>query len=103
MRTFKIWNPIEQKFQVTTVEKNADFIVEKTFSEINTVQIVNMRHALKNQNRFYTSADDPDWNDLVLRGYAIKRPGWEDGMAFFRVTHAGESALKMQCTEGKWC
>lgn len=61
--------------------------------ELNALQVDNMIHSLKNQNRFYTEENDSNWNDLVSKGYATKHPGWEDDMAYFRVTELGKEAL----------
>lgn len=60
---------------------------------MNKNQIGCVEHALKNQNRFYAESNDKDWNDLVEKGYATKHPGWEDSMAYFRVTGNGKKAL----------
>ncbi|MEB6549758.1 hypothetical protein MXL46_11740 [Heyndrickxia sporothermodurans] len=62
---------------------------------MNKVQVEDMEHALRNGNRFYAEADNKDWNELVDRGFASKHPGWENGMAYFRVTSEGEKALKL--------
>jgi hypothetical protein len=60
---------------------------------MNKTQIGDMEHALRNQNRFYTESKDKNWNELVEKGYAIKHPGWEEDMAYFRVTGEGKKAL----------
>lgn len=60
---------------------------------MNKSQINNVEHALKNGNRFYTNADDENWNDLVNKGFATKGGGWENDMAYFRVTEEGKQAL----------
>ncbi|MER1958834.1 MAG: hypothetical protein ABS942_15735 [Solibacillus sp.] len=60
-----------------------------TLDEISVV-----KHALKNGNRFYTESDDPIWNGLVNKGYAVKRGGWEDGMSYFIVTDEGKEAFE---------
>lgn len=62
---------------------------------MNKVQVEDMEHALKNGNRFYTEADNSFWNELVEKGFATKRPGWEDDMAYFKVTDKGKEALKL--------
>ncbi|RKJ09459.1 hypothetical protein D7X33_49730, partial [Butyricicoccus sp. 1XD8-22] len=62
---------------------------------MNKVQVEDMEHALRNGNRFYAEADSKDWNELVDRGFASKHPGWENDMAYFRVTSEGEEALKL--------
>lgn len=59
---------------------------------MNKNQISNIAHALKNGNRFYTEANDADWNDLVDKGYATKHAGWEESMAYFKVTKEGANA-----------
>jgi hypothetical protein len=64
-----------------------------TITKLNKNQIAWIKHALKNQNRFYTDRLNKDWNDLVEKGYAIKRAGWEDDMAYFRVTPEGEKVF----------
>ncbi|MER2008786.1 MAG: hypothetical protein ABS939_15140 [Psychrobacillus sp.] len=55
-------------------------------------EILVVRHALKNGNRFYSESDDKVWNGLIEKGYAIKRGGWEDGMSYFIVTAEGQAA-----------
>jgi hypothetical protein len=62
---------------------------------MNETQIGEVEHALRNGNRFYTESDNNDWNDLVDKGFAVKRPGWEDDMAYFVVTDEGKNALNM--------
>jgi hypothetical protein len=61
---------------------------------MNKTQIGDMEHALRNQNRFYAEANSKNWNDLVEKGYAIKRAGWEASMAYFQVTSEGKKALQ---------
>jgi hypothetical protein len=39
-------------------------------------QIDDIRHALKNGDRFYTGKDNKSWIDLVEKGYAIKGRAW---------------------------
>lgn len=56
---------------------------------MNENQMFIVGHALNNQNRFYTERTDPDWNDLVTKGLASKHPGWEEDMAYYRVTEEG--------------
>lgn len=63
-------------------------------SSLNVIQVDYMNHALRNQNRFYTEANDSHWNELVQAGFATKRPGWEEDMAYFQVTAEGKEALK---------
>lgn len=60
---------------------------------MNENQIGIMEHAIRNQNRFYAEADNKDWNDLVAKGYATKRGGWEDSMSYFCPTSEGKAAL----------
>lgn len=55
--------------------------------------IGDVEHALKNGNRFYTESNDKNWNELVEQGFAIKRAGWEEDMAYFQVTTEGRQAL----------
>jgi DNA-binding PadR family transcriptional regulator len=62
---------------------------------MNKTQVGDMEHALRNGNRFYTEADDNNWNELVEKGFATKHRGWEDDMAYFRVTNEGKEALKL--------
>ncbi|MOA68743.1 hypothetical protein D3C78_1965220 [compost metagenome] len=59
-----------------------------------------MRHALglnydekPTRNYFYTDADDKNWNDLVEKGYARKRQGWDKESAYFFVTYEGKKQL----------
>lgn len=61
---------------------------------MNKNQIEDVGHALRNGNRFYTDADDKDWNNLVEKGYATKHGGWEESMAYYKVTADGKNALK---------
>lgn len=63
---------------------------------MNKNQIGDVEHALKNGNRFYTEANDKGWNDLVSKGYATKHPGWEDDMAYYKVTAEGKKACGSQ-------
>jgi hypothetical protein len=61
---------------------------------VNKNQIGDMEHAIKNQNRFYTDANDKDWNDLVDKGYATKRAGWDESSAYYIPTSEGKAALR---------
>lgn len=61
---------------------------------MNQNQIEDMEHAIRNQNRFYTDANDKDWNDLVAKGYATKRAGWDSESAYFIPTSEGKAALQ---------
>lgn len=61
---------------------------------MNAQQISDVKHTLKNQGRFYTDSDNQNWNDLVKKVFATKHPGWEDDMAYFRVTEEGRKALE---------
>lgn len=62
---------------------------------LNKVQVEDMEHALRNGNRYYTDANDKNWNDLVEKGLASKHPGWDADSAYYRVTSAGKEALKL--------
>ena len=62
---------------------------------MNKIQVSDMEHALRNGNRFYSESNDTNWNELVEKGLATKHPGWEEGMAYFRVTDEGKEALKL--------
>lgn len=62
---------------------------------MNKTQFGDMEHALSNGNRFYTEANDKNWNELVEKGLASKRSGWEGDMAYFSVTADGKEALKL--------
>ncbi|MNW53468.1 hypothetical protein D3C74_310300 [compost metagenome] len=69
-------------------------------NDLTEVQREEMRHALglnydkkPTRNYFYTDADDSDWNDLVEKGYARKRPGWDEESAYFSVTDEGKKVL----------
>jgi hypothetical protein len=44
--------------------------------------------------KVYTEANDQHWNELVGKGFATKHRGWEDDMAYFRVTNENKAALK---------
>jgi predicted transcriptional regulator len=61
---------------------------------MNKNQIGDIKHALKNNNYFYTDSNDKDWNELVEKGFAIKMPGWDDESAYYRVTKEGKEFLK---------
>jgi len=65
---------------------------ERTMN-MNENQIDDVEHALRNGNRFYTDANDKDWNDLVEKGFATKHPGWDEESAYYRVTAKGKEAL----------
>jgi hypothetical protein len=63
-------------------------------------QIEEMKHALglnysktQTRNYFYTDADDREWNDLVEKGFAVKRKGWDEESAYFRLTDEGIAYL----------
>lgn len=60
---------------------------------MNKNQIGDVEHALRNGNRFYTDADNKDWNDLVEKGLATKHPGWNEDSAYYRVTAEGKNVL----------
>lgn len=62
---------------------------------MNKYQMDEMEHAIRNQNRFYGDADDTNWNDLVAKGYAEKRPGWNEKSAYYIPTSQGKAALKL--------
>lgn len=68
-------------------------------------QIKMMKHALglnysteQTRNYFYCETNNPEWNDLVAKGYATKLRAWDDESAYFRVTEEGirliESLIK---------
>ncbi len=61
---------------------------------MNKTQIGDMEHAIRNQNRFYGDANDKNWNDLVGKGYATKRAGWDDRSAYYSPTSEGKAALR---------
>ncbi|WP_454844374.1 hypothetical protein [Priestia megaterium] len=63
-------------------------------SSLNVIQVDQMNHALRNQNRFYTETNDSHWNELVQANLATKHPGWEEDMSYFRVTAEGKEAFK---------
>lgn len=59
-----------------------------------------MEHALglnydskPTRNYFYTDVDDKGWNDLVTKGLAVKRPGWDDERVYFLLTESGKSMV----------
>lgn len=59
-----------------------------------------MRHALglnysneQTRNYFYTDGNDPEWNDLVDKGYASKRNGWDDDSAYYFVSEEGKKLV----------
>lgn len=61
--------------------------------QVNELQLEEMKHALgltrskePSRNSFYTEANNNSWNDLVEKGFATKHKGWEDDMAYFKVT-----------------
>jgi hypothetical protein len=64
--------------------------------QVSADQLEEMRHTLglnyekkPFRNRFYTEADDSNWNDLVSKGLARKLKGWEEDMAYFKLTMEG--------------
>ncbi|MBO1515580.1 hypothetical protein [Metabacillus bambusae] len=73
---------------------------------VTAAQIENMKHALglprskkPYRNRFYTESDDKSWNDLVEKGLAGKRSGWEEDMSYFYVTEKGLDFLGVEAPE----
>lgn len=69
-------------------------------SQITEVQREEIKHALglnysdkETRNYFYTDANDPEWNDLVEKGYAKKGKGWDDESAYFFVTEEGKKLI----------
>ncbi|MGE7623571.1 hypothetical protein ACQKMD_11050 [Viridibacillus sp. NPDC096237] len=68
---------------------------ERSKKQLNKYQLIDMGHALRNGNRFYTEANNQNWNDLVKEGFATKHPGWEENMAYFRVTEDGKKAMNL--------
>jgi hypothetical protein len=69
-------------------------------NKITDSQREQMEHALglnrdpkPTRNNYYTDADDRDWNDLVEKGYAVKRKGWDDESAYFHVTDEGKKVI----------
>lgn len=52
---------------------------------LNENQIDILAHAKRNQNRFYGEVNDKDLNDLVEKGYMVKRGGWEADMAYYVI------------------
>lgn len=63
---------------------------------VSTSQFEKMKHALglnygdkQTRNAFYCNANDPEWNDLVEKGLARKKPGWDDEQAYFILTDTG--------------
>ncbi|GKV54264.1 hypothetical protein NCCP2222_02110 [Sporosarcina sp. NCCP-2222] len=58
------------------------------------VQVENMRHAVNSGNRFYDDFDNASWNDLVDKGYATKRPGWDTDSAYYIPTTEGIKVLQ---------
>ncbi len=69
-------------------------------NDLTEVQREEMRHALglnyddkPTRNYFYTDSDDSDWNDLVEKGYASKRLGWDEESAYFSVTEEEKKVL----------
>lgn len=69
-----------------------------SLEQVNESQLEEMKHALgltkskePYRNSFYAEANNDSWNDLVEKGFATKHKGWEEGMAYFKVT--GEAVL----------
>lgn len=62
---------------------------------MNKNQYNEMQHAIKNGTPFYTEANNSDWNDLVEKGFALKRNGWEGDMAYYVVTEEGKRAMEL--------
>lgn len=65
--------------------------------EVSKAQLEEMKHALglnrnakKTRNYFYTSSDDANWNDLVLKLLATKKDGWDSKSVYYQLTEAGE-------------
>ncbi|MEE4577836.1 MULTISPECIES: hypothetical protein [Paenibacillus] len=68
--------------------------------ELNEEQLENVKHALglnynkkPTRNNFYCDADDAGWNDLVAKGLATKRGGWDEESAYFRLTYEGAKTV----------
>lgn len=64
--------------------------------EISAEQRDDMEHALglnydkkPTRNNFYCNANNKNWNDLLNKGVAIKRGGWDEESAYFRLTFEG--------------
>ncbi|MEF2965069.1 hypothetical protein V3851_04430 [Paenibacillus sp. M1] len=69
-------------------------------SNITESQQKKMRHALglnykkkPYRNYYYLSTEDQEWNDLAKKGYAVKRPGWNEGSVLYHVTDEGKKLL----------
>ena len=60
---------------------------------MNKNQIDMMERAIKN-GRYYTDANDKDWRELVEKGYATQRAGWDERSAYYIPTSEGKAALK---------
>ncbi|MCM3257121.1 hypothetical protein M3664_04900 [Paenibacillus lautus] len=72
-------------------------------NKITDSQRKQMEHALglnkdpkQDRNYFYASSGNADWDDLVDKGYAVKRPGWDDESAYYHVTDEGKKLLGVQ-------
>ncbi|AQT85672.1 hypothetical protein ERICIV_00870 [Paenibacillus larvae subsp. larvae] len=69
-------------------------------NEITEKQREEMKHALglnysdePTRNYFYTDSNDTAWNDLVKKGLARKRNGWDDESSYFHLTDKGISMV----------
>lgn len=68
--------------------------------QISEEQLRMMKHALglnkgkeQTRNYFYTSSTHEEWNDLVRRGLAMKRSGWDDDNSYYFVTEEGKALI----------
>lgn len=67
--------------------------LELNLADVTSAQFEKMHHALglprktkPYRNYYNCDANDPDWNDLVEKGFAIKGGSWSDAKANFFVT-----------------
>lgn len=84
-------------FDISKSKQFKDWIEERasllSLDNISNEQLEQMKHALglprskkPYRNRFYIDSNNALWNDLVEKGFATKHGGWEEDMAYFRLT-----------------
>lgn len=68
-------------------------VVALDLDQVTKEQRAEMQHALglnykkrPYRNRFYCSANNTTWNDLVEKGFAIKGKGWDEESAYYYLT-----------------
>lgn len=68
-------------------------VQDLNLNQVSDNQLRMMKHALgmnykkkPYRNRFYCSANDKEWNDLVDKGFAVKQGGWNEEDTYYHLT-----------------